>query len=184
MRAKVEFALKMRMMTRKTRLFCREAWHKQPGTVWFSAWTIAFLVYLGIGLTPAAATEYEIIGDIEIPEVGISSEVAKIQLTNGQIPTPDAIVGEFTRNNAKKLLVGHATGVFSNLSQVEVGDEIYYSDGRYEVESVNVYKKDDIQMNQLLAGEEDELVLMTCAGEIYINGDATERLIVEARKID
>ena len=184
MRAKAEFALKMRMMTRKSRLFCREAWHRQPGAVCFSAWTIAFLIYLGIGLTPAAATEYEIIGNIEIPEVGINSEVVKIQLTNGQIPTPDAIVGEFTKNNAKKLLVGHATGVFSNLSHVEAGDEIYYLDSKYKVKNVETYKKEDIQMNQLLAGEEDELVLMTCAGEIFINGDATERLIVEAKKID
>ena len=171
--------LRVRMGARKMRL----AWRERPGTVWFAAWAVAFMIYLGIGLTPAVASEYEIIGRIEIPEAAVSSEVAKVTLTNGEVPTPENLVGEFQRQGEKTLLVGHATGVFSKLSQIEIGDEIDYLGAKYTVVNVGVLPKNEIRMNKLLSGDEGNLVLMTCAGELYANGDASERLIVEAEKI-
>ena len=161
---RVNLALRLRMTARKQRLAWRESWRREPGVVWFSVWAVAFLIYLGIGLTPVAASEYEMVGTLELL-------------------TPESIVGEFTRNGEKTLLIGHKNGVFARLAETRNGDEILFAGANYRVTQTQVVKKEEIQMNKLLVGSEDELVLMTCAGEIFANGDATERLIVEAEKI-
>lgn len=180
---RVDLALRLRMTVRKQRLAWRESWRREPGAVWFLVWAVAFLAYLGIGLTPVAASEYEMVGTLEIPAIGIKSEVAEIQLVNGELATPETIVGEFARNGEKTLLVGHKTGVFAQLDEIRTGNEIFLAGKAYRVIGVETLKKDEIRMSRLLAGDEDELVLMTCAGEIFANGDATERLIVEAEEI-
>ena len=79
------------------------------------------------------------------------------------------------------MLIGHSTTVFSNLNQIELGASIEYNGQAYRVIAIDMMPKDEISMQKLLAGaEHDTIVVMTCAGELFDNGDATHRLIITA----
>lgn len=141
-----------------------------------------FAVYLIIGLTPAEAANYEISAKIEIPAINLASEVTTLSAEDHQLKTPDTIVGSFTRAKNKTFLIGHSTTVFKNLHELAVGDEIVYGGTRYHVTDVTVMEKALIDMGEILKAEDqDTLKLMTCAGEIFGNGDASHRLIVTAQ---
>ena len=58
---------------------------------------------------------------------------------------------------------------------------IKYGDNEYTVTKYVYIEKDAIDMNELLASEDKEtLVIMTCAGTLLGDGDATHRIILFA----
>ena len=71
--------------------------------------------------------------------------------------------------------------MFSKLDSVEIGDVIFYNDKSYIVREVEVLTKQEVDMAEILEPREvDTLTIMTCAGEIYEDGDASHRLIILA----
>ena len=152
-----------------------------PKVVFTGLYVILFLIYVVIGLQPADAVQYAISGRLDIPSIDLSSGVTDVELENGDLNTPDKIVGNYSTANSKTFLFGHSTTVFQNLNKIKLGDEISYDDKVYEVVDVTVQEKSDISMSKLLAKEDSEsIVLMTCAGDLYDDGDASHRLIVTA----
>ena len=147
-------------------------------------YVVCFGIYLVVGLTPAEAAHYNVITEIKIPAIQLESEVAALKLENRRLETPAEIVGSFSRAENKTLLIGHASTVFNNLSEVEVGDEIFYDGKVYLVGKIETVPKEEVKMEELLdAAEVDTLVMMTCAGEDLGNGDSTNRLILTAEII-
>lgn len=141
----------------------------------------ALVIYLLIGLMPAKATALDVATEIEIPVVGISSDVTMLRLQNYKLDTPDEIVGAYTRAKNKTFLVGHSTGVFAGLENLKIGDEIIYDLMKYIVKKVEILEKTEISMDKLLLpAEKDTIILMTCAGESLGDRDATHRLIITA----
>jgi len=142
---------------------------------------VAFIVYLIVGLQPADAKQYDIIAHLSIPSIGLTSDVTAVQVQNGELETPDKIVGSFSNHENKTFLFGHSSTVFGELNQIETGEEIVYNGKLYIVTSREILLKSDISMNKLLAGEDkDTIVVMTCAGAALPNNDATHRLIITA----
>lgn len=145
---------------------------------------LSFFVFLLTGLSSAGAIEYEISTQIEIPAINLTSDVTEIELKENKLETPDLIVGSFASATNKTFLVGHSSTVFQRLKEINLGDEIKYSDKKYVVKNTTVLAKAEISMRELLKSSEvDTLVIMTCSGEDLGNGDATHRLIVTAEII-
>lgn len=151
--------------------------------VFVGLYVLFIVVYVVIGLQSADAIDYEISADLEIPAIGLESGVTKLTLQDGRLNTPDTIVGSFSRAEHTTLLIGHSTTVFRHLDSVRVSDEIKYDYESYYVTNIEVEPKAGISMSKLLKDSSaDTLVLMTCAGELLDNGDATHRLIITAVK--
>ena len=143
--------------------------------------SVYFTVFLSLGLNAVDATPLDISAELAIPSIGLESDVTTLQLENYSLKTPDLIVGSYIRAKNKTLLIGHSSTVFKDLDKVWDGAEIIYDDTVYHVLYSTVMKKEDINMNALLAGAEREtLILMTCAGEDLGGGDATHRLIIKS----
>ena len=144
---------------------------------------IVTVIYFAVGLSPARAAIYDTSGTVEIPSIGLNSDVTTLSLTSEGLQTPDTIVGSYTRGN-KTLLIGHSTTVFQDLDDVKLGDIIYYNGEKYKVSTISVARKEDIIMSELLRPDEQEsLVVMTCAGTLLEHGDATHRLMLDAVEI-
>ena len=166
-----------RIKLRRMRLFWRDSF----GLKWFTLWAAAFLIYLIIGLQPVEAKNYHIVGQLTIPSIGLTSDVAELTLEDGNLATPDSLVGGFYSAAHKTLLIGHSTGIFSELHALKTGDALKYDDQAYTVVSTEILPKTAVDMRKILQAEaNDTLILMTCAGTLLSNGDATERLIVTA----
>ena len=149
--------------------------------VFFGIYVLSFLVYLTVGFLPAEATNYIVDTKLKIPSINLVSDVTVAKLEDGKLDVPGKIVGSFSQNNNKTLLIGHSTTVFENLDAVKLYDKIIYHDRLFEVTTKTLFKKEEISMNKLLkATEKNTLVIMTCAGELLDNFDATHRLIVIA----
>lgn len=140
------------------------------------------------GLKPAGATRHENFSYLGIPSVGLLSGVESLHLDNNTLRTPDLDVGSYTKKNSNRtLLLGHSTTVFRGLKDILLGQYIIYNGGVYRINSISLSKKSEINMNKLLSNDGsgiDTLVVMTCAGELYENGDASHRLILTAIKQD
>lgn len=148
--------------------------------VFIILYNVAFLAFLVIGFLPTEAI-YAVDAKLEIPAIDLTTDVTKLKLQNNKLETPDLIAGSFTNNENKILLVGHSTTVFHNLAQISLGDEIFYAGKVYKVIAREMMEKAEISMREILRAEENEtLVVMTCAGELYENQDASHRLIVTA----
>ena len=138
-------------------------------------------IYIIVGLQPAEAANYEVTTKLAIPEISLNVDVTALELNNGKLDTPDAIVGSYTRAKNKTLLIGHSTTVFQNLDQVKLGNTINYDGQLYRVVARDMIQKADVEMQQVLAGtDKDTIVIMTCAGQLLGGGDATHRLIITA----
>ena len=146
-------------------------------------YALFFISYLVIGLQPMAeASNYEISDSIEIPSIHLYSEVTTLKLIDRKLNTPDDIVGSFSQNKNKTLLIGHVSTVFEHLNDVLVGDSIIYNSTTYTVTDTNTLPKTNIKMNELLASsEKPTIVIMTCAGDFISQYDTTHRLIVTAQ---
>lgn len=151
--------------------------------VFVSLYVLFFMVYAVVGLQTADALDYEISARLGIPAIGLSSGVTKLTLQNGNLSTPDTIVGSYSRHDGTTLLIGHSTTVFEHLDSVQLADEIVYDKESYYVIAKEIKTKSDVSMHKLLKSRgNDVLVLMTCAGQLLDGGDATHRLIVTAVK--
>ncbi|MBR0242424.1 class F sortase [Candidatus Saccharibacteria bacterium] len=147
------------------------------------AYLILMSIYLAIGFTPAPveAVNYDIATEILIPSISLASDVTALKLRDGNLDTPNTIVGSFSYAKNKTFLVGHSSTVFQNLHEVKVGDEIIYDYTTFIVKKMEVLERAEISMTELLREAEVEtLVVMTCAGENLPGGDATHRLIITA----
>lgn len=144
-------------------------------------YVVALAAYLIMGLQPAEATQYEISGELKIPSINLTSDIANLELENHKLNTPDRIVGSYTRNSSKIFLFGHSSTVFENLNQVKLDDEVEYNNKLYKITGIEIMRKTKIDMNKILAAEnKNTLVIMTCAGMPVGEKDATHRLIVTA----
>lgn len=133
---------------------------------------------------PAEAIQYNITGKLDIPSVGLDIDVANISLTNGKLETPKYIVGSYSRHKNSTLLIGHSNTAFSSLTETKNGDQISYNGNIYNIYKAQIIKKSSIDMKELLSEkEEDTLILMTCFGEMYSDGDASHRLIIFASRV-
>ncbi|MBQ9018442.1 class F sortase [Candidatus Saccharibacteria bacterium] len=144
-------------------------------------YVLGVIAYIAVGLSGAKATEYEAATDIEIPSIGLTSDVVTMHVTDRQLNTPDYIVGRYSESLNKTLLVGHSSTIFANLHQVSLGDAIIYDGDRYIVSDIATQAKLDISMAEVLApADRGTIIIMTCAGEDLGGGDATHRLIITA----
>ncbi|MBP5648068.1 sortase [Candidatus Saccharibacteria bacterium] len=144
-------------------------------------YVLAFFIYIIYGLQPAEAVQNETTGELNIPSIGLVSNVTDAQLKNNELEVPDLIVGSFSNHTNKTLLIGHSTTVFSDLDKVQLRDSIIYNGKKYTVKMIDIMKKSKISMRTLLdASVKDTIVIMTCAGKLLDNGDATHRLIITA----
>ena len=150
--------------------------------IFIGLYFVAFLAYIIYGLQPVeAAQSYEIADQLEIPSIALDTDVAKLQLEADGLHTPDKIVGSYTKNDNKTLLIGHSTTVFRDLDKVDLDATIIYSGQKYRVTAIDMEQKDKIDMSKLLQEtDRDTLVIMTCAGKLLEKGDATHRLIITA----
>lgn len=144
---------------------------------------VSFLTYAAFSFTFSDGVAYTFDGGLVIPSINLTSGVTKLHLKDHKLNTPDTIVGSYSPHTNKTFLIGHSSTVFKNLDQVKVGDEISYNNIKYLISKMEVYKKSDINMNEVLKSEEkDTIIIMTCAGEPMGEKDATHRLIVTAVK--
>lgn len=152
-----------------------------PKIILIGLYVVFLIIYVAIGLRPAEATKYEIDSKLDIPSIGLMSDVTRLTLTGGKLESPNEIVGSYSTSNNKILLIGHSTTVFQNLNQIELNDTIYYDHQNYKVTNIEVKEKSAIHMGEILNAEDNKtIVLMTCAGTLFQNGDATHRLIITA----
>lgn len=146
-------------------------------------YSVIFAIYIIVGLQPAEAANYKVDAKLEIPSIGLDSDVTALKLEDHRLDTPDTIVGSYAGAKNKTLLIGHSTTVFSELNKMRVGDVVIYNGKTYRAISRVFRAKEEIKMTELLKEEKnDTLVLMTCAGELLEGGDATHRLIITAEK--
>lgn len=149
--------------------------------VFVGLYMFVFLIYLVVGINSATAVQYEVTGKISIPIIGLNSDVAKLEYNGDKLETPEMIVGSYSKSFNKTLLIGHSTTVFSNLDLVSLGDKIEYDDASYRVIAVDMMPKDSIDMHQILEKTDQKtIIIMTCAGELFGDGDASHRLIITA----
>lgn len=150
--------------------------------IFFVVSFLVFVILLTLGLTPAeASAQYEVSGVLSIPSIQLTSDVTKLELKDRKLDTPAVIVGSFSNHKNKTLLIGHSSTVFTNLHEITIGNTIIYNGTNYLVIDAEVVEKDNIDMADLLKAEKvDTLVLMTCAGEDYGNGDSSHRIILTA----
>lgn len=155
--------------------------HLNSRVIFVSLYFFAFIAYIIYGLQPARAVNNDITASLSIPGISLTADVVNLEVQNGRLNTPDTIVGSYSRNQNKTLLIGHSTTVFSRLHEVRLGDELEYNDFAYRVVAIDLVPKPNISMTFLLESEkEDTLILMTCAGTLLNNGDATHRLLIKA----
>ncbi len=132
---------------------------------------------------PVDAMQYIVSGNLRIPSIGLSSDVTTVALENGELDTPKTIVGSYSRHNNSTLLIGHSNTVFAELANIKIGDSIDYNGATYNIYRSQIIEKDSINMKELLAEKEtDTIILMTCFGQIYSDGDASHRMIIFASR--
>ena len=148
-----------------------------------AVYIVALIVYFAIGLSPADAAEYAIHGHLSIPSIQLETDVTELELENRKLNTPENIAGSFKFTLGDTLIIGHASSVFYDLVEVRPGDVIVYNDATYTVKELEIVKKENVDMGEVLSLSPQETIrLMTCYGELYDNGDASERIIITASK--
>lgn len=157
-------------------MFKRQTSFQNVFTIFY---VIALAVYLIIGFLPADAASGS---DLIISSINLSAKVVESETSDGKLEVPESAVASYSRHENKTFLFGHASLVFGKLSEVKLKDEIIYNEKNYRVISREIVPKDLISMHKILKQEEkDTIVIMTCAGEMLKNYDATHRLIITAR---
>ena len=133
---------------------------------------------------PAEAIQYNVSGTLNIPSIGLSSGVTKIELKDGKLDTPSTIVGSYSRHKNTTLLIAHSNTAFSDLTNIVIGDTIDFSGNTYNIYKSQIIEKSTINMKELLSeNEKDTIILMTCFGRMYPDGDASHRLIIFASRV-
>lgn len=139
----------------------------------------------GAGLAPRIVTDGDVIGQIEVPRLGLSAIVVQgdsddvLRRAVGHIPET-ALPGQ-AGNIA---LAGHRDTIFRPLRDIRVGDTIImktpFGDHTYRVNFTEVVPPTDVEVLQ--SRPENELTLITCFPFHYI-GHAPNRFIVHAHEV-
>ena len=155
--------------------------HLNPRIVFIGGYFVLFAIYLIIGFQPADATKYQIGASLSIPSIGIETDVANLSTSQGKLDTPSYIAGRYSNAANKTLIIGHYSTVFQNLPDTKIGDKVYYNGHSYTVKRIEIREKPAVSMSKILSSEEkDTIVIMTCAGELYDDGDASHRYMITA----
>jgi sortase A len=135
---------------------------------------------------PHVLAEGDVIGEIQVPRVGLSAIVvqgdspASLGRAVGHLPK-SPLPGEW----GNVALAGHRDTFFRPLREIQVGDEIRFKTPQksfeYRVESIEVVVPGDIQVLQPSTG--NDLTFITCFPFHYI-GPAPKRFVVHAREVD
>ena len=152
-----------------------------PKIVFTVLYFVCFVAYLVVNLRTVEAKAYDVATNLIIPSIGLSSNVTELTLVNGELETPDTVVGSFHRADNKTLLIGHSSTVFQELYKARIGDKIFYEGTIYYIVSAETLEKAAVDMSGILAkAARQTIVVMTCAGQDLGGGDATHRLLVTA----
>ena len=152
-----------------------------PKVVFTVLYFVCFVAYLVVNLRTVEAKAYDVATNLMIPSIGLSSDVTELTLVDGELKTPDTIVGSYRRAANKTLLIGHSSTIFQELNKVDVGDKIFYDGTIYYIVGAETIEKSEVNMGAVLAkAPRQTLVVMTCAGQDLGGGDATHRLLVTA----
>ena len=158
----------------------------------FAIYLVAALAFIYFGLQPATTPEEvyakeaeSAITTLTIPTNSQDSQnlpVKKISKIGKDLEVPEQIVGTYSTNENKTLLIGHSSTAFKNLKELQQDNKIIYNGKEYTVATIEEKPKQDISMKELLKSEErDTIILMTCSGEKIANSeDYTHRLIITA----
>ena len=152
------------------------------GKLFFTCYFVALFIYIIIGLQPARAATSD--GNLSIPSIKLASATTTLKPNKSELETPDTIAGSYSQSTNKTLIIGHSTTVFQNLHNIQIGDVVFFNRHVFRVTAIETKLKSSIKMSQLLKAEEtNTIVIMTCAGDLYENGDASHRLIITAVQI-
>ncbi len=137
-------------------------------------------------LEPHLLIDGEVIGEIQVPRLGLSVMVvqgdspASLRHAVGHIPK-SALPGEW----GNVALAGHRDTYFRPLRNIQVGDEIRFKTAKhnfeYVVESMEVVAPTDVQVLEATSGH--DLTFVTCFPFYYV-GPAPKRFIVRARAVE
>jgi sortase A len=135
---------------------------------------------------PHILAEGEVIGEIQVPRLGLSVMVvqgdssASLRHAVGHL-AKSPLPGEW----GNVALAGHRDTLFRPLRDIQIGDEIRFktreSSFDYVVESIRVVAPTSIQVLEATSGH--DLTFITCFPFYYI-GPAPKRFIVRARQVD
>lgn len=135
---------------------------------------------------PHLLVEGEVIGEIQVPRLGLSAVVvqgdstASLRHAVGHMPK-SALPGEW----GNLALAGHRDTFFRPLRDIQLGDEIRFKTPghsfEYLVESIEVVAATDIQILEPSSGH--DLTFITCFPFSYV-GPAPKRFVVRAREIE
>jgi sortase A len=144
------------------------------------------LEHPGLLTEPHILVEGDVIGEIQVPRVGLSAIVvqgdssANLRRAVAHI-SQSALPGE----SGNVALAGHRDTFFRPLREIRVGDEIRFKTRartfEYQVDSVEIVAPGDTEVLQASGGH--ELTFITCYPFYYI-GPAPRRFVVHARELD
>ena len=135
---------------------------------------------------PHLLVEGEVIGEIQVPRLGLSAVVVQgVSTTSlrhavGHL-AKSALPGEW----GNVVLAGHRDTYFRPLRGIQVGDEIRFKTAKhsfeYVVECIEVVAPTDVQVLEATSGH--DLTFVTCFPFYYV-GPAPKRFIVRARVVE
>jgi sortase A len=134
---------------------------------------------------PHTLVEGDIIGEIQVPRLGLSAMVvqgdsrASLRRAVGHL-SKSALPGE--RGNVA--LAGHRDTFFRPLKDIRLGDEIRFKTSErnfeYLVESIKIVEPTDIEVLEPTTGH--DLTFISCFPFYYV-GPAPKRFVVRAREV-
>jgi len=137
-------------------------------------------------LEPRLPIEGQVIGEIQVPRLGLSVIVvqgdspANLRHAVGHLPR-SPLPGEV----GNVVLAGHRDTYFRPLRNIRIGDEIRFKTVKhsfeYVVESMEVVAPADVQVLEATSGH--DLTFVTCFPFYYV-GPAPKRFIVRARAVE
>jgi len=135
---------------------------------------------------PRVLAEGDVIGEIQVPRVGLSAIVvqgdspANLRRAVGHV-SKSALPGEW----GNVALAAHRDTFFRPLRDIQVGDEIRFKTNErsfeYVVESIEVVTPRDVRVLEPSSGH--ELTFITCFPFHYV-GPAPKRFVVHAREVE
>ena len=135
---------------------------------------------------PRALAEGDVIGEIEVPRVGLDAIVvqgdsrASLRRGVGHLGK-SALPGE----GGNVALAGHRDTFFRPLRDIRLGDEIEFktheNNFKYVVEAIEVVAPTDTQVLEITTGH--DLTLITCFPFHYV-GPAPRRFVVRGREVN
>lgn len=177
---------KQRRKSRRINALNPFTWQKSTVKLFFSIFiSVMAPIYAFIGLQPSAIVDAANYPTLTIDAINLSTPVVGLELSDRQLIAPAKIAGSYSQAPNKVFIIGHSTTVFDRLDKVRVTDTITYDGKNYTITEITTLLKSNVNMGEILAaGEEDTIVIMTCAGEPLPNQDATHRLIITATLTD